>query len=223
MKKCTNCNVTVNTEYNTCPLCFKELTEAEGEINEIFKHRENIETKKPKKPLLFKIFLFLSVITTIVCLVTNLMVAPFPLWSLVVIISIIYIWILIAHTIVSKRSIFEKLLLQIGTVIGLLFACEWISNGKNWMVDYVIPSISIAIIVVLFILSLSLKNHKGLLAFFIMNVVLTLLSGILLICKVPTFNLINLITVIIGGVSILGSLLFSGHALKIELSKKFHI
>ena len=187
MKKCSKCNVTVNTNYKTCPLCYNELTETKGEVNELFKQRE-LEPKKPSvKKVLKKLFLFLSIIAIIVCVTINLMVKVFPLWSLLVVLGILYVWILIVHTIISKRNIFEKLFLQIGTIIGLLFACQWISDGRQWMVDYVIPSISMAVMLVLFILCLSLKNHQGLVSFFIMNIILTQLKGILLICKVPEF------------------------------------
>ena len=223
MKKCSKCNVTVNTNYKTCPLCYNELTETKGEVNELFKQRE-LEPKKPSvKKVLKKLFLFLSIIAIIVCVTINLMVKVFPLWSLLVVLGILYVWILIVHTIISKRNIFEKLFLQIGTIIGLLFACQWISDGRQWMVDYVIPCISMAVMLVLFILCLRLKNHQGLVSFFIMNIILTLLSGILLICKVPDFSLLNIITCIIGCVSFLGVILFSGSALKTEFGKKFHV
>lgn len=223
MKKCSKCNVTVNTNYKTCPLCFNELTETEGEVNELFKPRE-LEQKKPSvKKILTKIFLFISIIAIVVCVTINLMVKPLPLWSLLVVLGIVYVWILVIHTILSKRNIFEKLVLQIGTLIGLLFVCQWISGGRQWMVDYVIPCISMAIMLVLFILCLSLKNHQGLVSFFIMNIILAALSGILLLCHVPNFALLNIITCILGVVTILGVMLFSGSALKTEFSKKFHV
>ncbi len=223
MKKCSKCNVTVNTNYKTCPLCFNELSETQGEVNEMFKSRELEPKKNNVKKLLTKIFLFISLVAIIVCLTVNLMVKPLPLWSLLVALGIVYVWILVLHTIISKRNIFEKIVLQIGTLIGLLFVCEWVSGGKQWMVDYVIPSISMAVMLVLFILCLSLKNHQGLVSFFIINIILTLISGILLLCKVPHFALLNIITCILGSVTIVGVVLFSGSALKNELSKKFHV
>ena len=223
MKRCSHCNVDVNTHLKTCPLCYNELVDDGNEVQEIFKPREFENNKKDAKKIVGKLFLFLSIITIIVCVTINLMVKTIPLWSLLVTLGIIYVWVLVAHTIISKRSIFEKLVLQIGTLTGLLFACEWVANGKPWMVDYVFPSISIAIIVVLFVLELSLKNHQGLASFFIMNFILTVVSGILLLCKVPKFTLLNVVTVIIGSVAFIGVILFSGSALKTEMSKKFHI
>lgn len=224
MKKCEHCGVEVNTENTNCPLCFLELNEIENskKSTDIFKPRL-AENNKKNKSVLYKIFLFISIIAITVCVVTNLMTQIFPLWSLVVTIGIIYCWVLIYHTILSERSIFEKLFLQIGVIVGLLFTCEWISDGAKWMVDYVIPSISMAVILVLFILSQALKYHRGVLAFFIMTIILTIISACLLIFKVTTFNLLNIITIILGSVAILGMLLFSGNVLKTEFSKKFHV
>lgn len=222
MKKCEHCNVNVNTNNNLCPLCYGELTHIGGEANEMFQKKQKVE-KNNGHTLLIKIFLFLSVIGVSVCLITNLLTQIFPLWSLVVAVSVIYCWVLVLHTILSARSIFEKLLLQIGTIIGLLFICEWISGGAKWMVDYVCPSISMLVIFVLFILALTLKHHKGILAFFIMIFVLTLISVFLLIFNATHYNLLNIITITIGGFAIFGILLFKGKTLKNEFGKKFHV
>lgn len=223
MKKCENCGVNVNTSHNTCPLCNRELVDIGGKKpSDVFKPYEQVQENKTKQ-ILYKLFMFLSIIAISVCVAINLLTQVLPLWSLIVIIGIVYCWVLIVHTILSRRSIFEKIFLQIGVILALLFVCEWISSSDKWMVDYVIPSISIVVILVFFILSQSLKYHKGLLAFFIMTCILTLLSGILLLCNVLTFTLLNDITVIVGVIGILGMLLFSGGVLKTEFSKKFHL
>lgn len=223
MKRCEHCNVDVATTHDTCPLCFRELVDKDG-VESLDMYKE-----KPVKPvikhrvLLIKIFLFLSIITSVTCLTINLMVKAIPMWSLLVIVGIVYCWVLICHTILSKRSIFEKMLLQIGVVVGLLFICEWVAAGSKWMVDYVIPSISMVAILVLFILSQALKFHKGVLSFFIMTIILIILSGCLLIFKATTYNLLNIIVLLEGALSIVGMLLFSGSVLKTEFSKKFHV
>ena len=91
------------------------------------------------------------------------------------------------------------------------------------MVNYVMPTISIIVMTVLFILSQALKYHKGLFSYFIMTIILTSISGILLLCKVTTFDLLNVITVCSGVVALIGMMLFSGNALRKEFSKKFHL
>ncbi len=223
MKRCEHCNVDVNTNHGTCPLCFGTLTEVNNKPGlDPFKEKEDVVENKSKQ-ILFKLFLYLSIIAVGVCVIINLMTEPLPLWSLIVAIGVLYCWVLIYHTIISKRSIFEKLFLQIGIIVGLLFVCEWVSGGEKWMVDYAMPSISMAVMLVLFVLAQTLKYHKGLLAFFIMTFILTLISGILLLCKVPTFNLLNIITICAGVTALVGMIMFKGSILKKEFSKKFHV
>lgn len=225
MKKCENCGVTVKTHHNICPLCNRQLEVVDNKKiqgADPFTPYEKLITDKSSE-ILYKIFLFISIIASAVCLTINLMTSFLPFWSLIVIIAIIYCWVLVVHTILSRRSIFEKIFLQVGVIVALLFVCEWVSSSDKWMVNYVIPSMSMLVILVLFILSQSLKYHKGLLAFFIITCILTALSGILLLCDVPDFALLNVITVLSGGSGIVGMLLFSGSALKTEFSKKFHV
>lgn len=223
MKRCEHCNVDVNTSHNTCPLCFGTLTEVNKKPGtDPFKQKEEIVENK-SKIILFKLFLFFSIVAATVCVVINLMTKPLPLWSLIVVIGILYCWVLIAHTIISKRGIFEKIFLQVGVIIGLLFVCEWVSGGDHWMVNYVMPTISIIVMTVLFILSQALKYHKGLFSYFIMTIILTANAGILLLCHAATFDLLNVITVCAGVVALIGMMLFSGSALRKEFSKKFHL
>lgn len=223
MKKCEQCKVNVNTEHNTCPLCFGELVETEGRPSkDLFKPKVEKVVNKHKE-ILVKIFLFLSIIAVVASLLVNLLTKPLPLWSLLVVLAIFYCWVLIGHTILSSRSILEKLILQIGTIIGLLFVCEWVSGESKWMVDYVIPSIAILISVILFILAQALKGHKGVMSFFIMICMFVIITGLILILNLSTFKLLNIIAIATEGVCLIGIILFSGKALKTELSKKFYV
>ena len=178
MKKCENCNVTVKTYHNTCPLCNRQLENVDNKKTQgadPFTPYEKV-IKVKSSEVLYKIFLFISIVSSAVCLTVNLMTSFLPFWSLIVIIGIIYCWVLVVHTILSRRSIFEKIFLQVGVIVALLFVCEWVSSSDKWMVNYVIPAISMLVILVMFILSQSLKYHKGLLAFFIITCILRIVK-----------------------------------------------
>lgn len=223
MKRCERCNVNVNTEFDTCPLCFRELTDVEGKKSRDLYKQKVDKPKNKHRELMIKIFLFLSLIATVACLLVNLLTKVLPLWSLLVVQVIIYCWILVCHTILSDRGILGKILLQVISIFGLLWTCEWIAEGGKWMIDYVCPSIAIVISVVMFILAQTIKNHKGVLSFFIMTIILILLTGSFLLFGATTFNLLNIIALSTEGICLVGIILFSGKALKIELSKKFHV
>ncbi len=223
MKKCLQCKVVVNTNNLTCPLCHTDLYDIDGEAEEMFKPRPAVKNEFKVKRFLSKLFLFLSVVAVVVCGTINLLTSTFPLWSLVVAVGIVYVWVLVAHTIFSRRGIFEKLFLQTGVIIGLLFACEWVANDQLWMIDYVIPSITMLVAIVSFVVSILIINKRCVLAFLVLDFILTLTCAMLLICNVTTFNLINIFAVIVGVVFMLGIVLFCGNAIKGELSKKVHI
>lgn len=223
MKKCEHCLVEVKTKNTNCPLCYRELKGGGKKTGvEPYKMRER-DLYKKSKVFLYKLFLFLSIVITSACVLINLLTKTFPLWSLVVAIAILYCWVLICHTIISKRSIFEKLLLQIGSFMAFLFACEMMAQGDKWMVDYVIPSISMMVVFVLFVLAQVLKYNKGVFAYFIVTLILTLISGGLLLFGASHYMLLNIIAVVVGGISILGMIIFNGRVLKTEISKKFHV
>ena len=153
MKKCENCGVTVKTNHNICPLCNRQLEVVDNKKiqgADPFTPYEKLITDKSSE-ILYKIFLFISIIASAVCLTINLMTSFLPFWSLIVIIAIIYCWVLVVHTILSRRSVFEKIFLQVGVIVALLFVCEWVSSSDKWMVNYVIPSMSMLVILVLFI------------------------------------------------------------------------
>ena len=76
---------------------------------------------------------------------------------------------------------------------------------------------------VMFILAQALKNHKGVLSFFIMNIILILVTGSFLLFGVATFKLLNVIALATESICLVGIILFTGKPLKIELSKKFHV
>lgn len=223
MKKCESCNVTVNTKHNTCPLCFRELIDIGGK-NSIDLFKQKVDKPKNKhREILVKIFAFLSLIAVVTCLIVNLFTQVYPLWSLIVVQVIVYSWILITHTILSNRGILEKILLQVISVFGLLWTCEWIAEGGKWVIDFVCPSMFVIISLVMFILAQALKNHKGVLSFFIMNIILILVTGSFLLFGVATFKLLNVIALATESICLVGIMLFTGKPLKIELSKKFHV
>ena len=136
MKYCKNCKINVDADRNYCPLCFRELkTINEESVGEYpFMERRKNEHVTQSTHLLLKIFLFLSVSIISVCTLVNLLINPETLWCLLVGFSLIYVWILVAHTILSRRGVFEKIFMQLVGVMLILWACEILSlNKEHWL------------------------------------------------------------------------------------------
>ena len=74
MKKCKVCNLDYNTERYTCPFCknLLEETNEKSKVETIHQEYPKFKDKIYKKSVIHKIFTFLSIITIIIVVVTNL-------------------------------------------------------------------------------------------------------------------------------------------------------
>ncbi len=223
MKKCKYCQVEVETKKDFCPLCFNHLEMVDNKVEPFYELRKFNETTQKTSNFLYKLFLFLSICIGSVCLIINRLTNPNLWWSLVVIFSVLYVWVLVAHTILSKQSVFKKVLLQILSILILLYFSEKISPS-DWLVSYVLPSVSIcSVIVSLMLLFISKKRREYLIGFLFIYLVLGLVSTFCIVFKWDTFFIINLINAILCGLCLVGVLIFGFGAMKEELQKKWHI
>ena len=110
MKYCKHCKLYVDSSENYCPLCYNYLEESEGEKSgfEYYLRRDG-RRRAASDHFLLKLFLYLSICISVVCFTVNYFTERHMLWSPVVFLSILYLWILIGHTILSSRSPFEKI------------------------------------------------------------------------------------------------------------------
>lgn len=226
MKHCKACNINTNTERDLCPLCYEELTENDGTgpSEEFFVKRTINEKEERNENILKKLFLFLSICAVAVCTFINVLTQDSSLWAGLVALCILYIWVLILHTILSDRSLFEKILIQIGLLIAILFYCEWIAAQGKWMMQYVVPSIFITTTFILNMLSWILgKNNKSLLSCMLAYLSFGIFSGVVLIVGQVLYILLYQIELLYSGLSLLGTLVFGWKTVKEEFKKKMHI
>ncbi len=224
MKHCKYCNVDVKTSEKYCPLCYNVLDgEGDNAVDFYQKRQEDDKTHKISYTL-YKIFFLITLAVLATCIFINVLTYNGVIWCTLVGFSMLYIWILIAHTILSKRSVFEKIFFQLAGIIAIVVICNDISKG-DWLLNYVLPSIQLVTAFCLIFVSLVMKNrYKVVLPFFLMYILL-LITSIILIC-VPgadTFGILSEINLILCGLAIVGTLVFGHKTLRTEFAKKFHL
>ena len=220
MKHCDKCNVDVNSDLNYCPLCFNEIGNGDAEKPKLYsvtkeKPREIIKTHTTRK-----IFAIISIAVVLICAIINYLTLT-PFWSGIVALSVVYLWIFVRHTIMSTRSAFEKILLQILGILAILILSNYVSGG-GWFMDYVLPSLlSLVLIILNMILFISSRRKKHEVSFLIIEILIVIVSIIFMcICE---FNLLHLISLCLAGLSIVGLIIMDGKNVFKELSKKFHL
>lgn len=223
MKYCKYCKTKVDTTNDFCPLCFNHMEELDKDFEQFYTPRLTNEKYNKHNYFIFKLFLFLSISAIIICFVVNRLVNFDVRWWLIVTFAILYVWILVAHTIMSRQSLFKKIFLQIVSILALLYFTQQVSNSHEWLLDYVFPSISFMVIFVLSLLILINKDRDSILGFAIMILLLGVGSLILLLFNFAHYKLLNFINLILCGITILAILIFGHKAISQYLSKKFHL
>lgn len=225
MKSCNKCNITINTNKNHCPLCYAELEE-ENKTSHFpyFSTKQKEEKIVKKNVLLFKIMLFLSICAIFVCFFVNFIINKKVLWSIIVFLAIIYIWILIRHTIMSKRNVFEKVLFQFVGILAIILSSNLISGGGDWFWNFVVPSASMLTTTVMILFSLvNKKRNDFILSIFVLTFILLILNIILRFANIDSFKLISEINILYNSLALVGILILDFKAIKNSISKNFHI
>lgn len=228
MKYCKNCNLKVDAERNYCPLCFRETVECSDEKTREypFAERTKDEHENKKSTFILKLFMFLSVCAITTCLLVNLLVDSSLLWSMVVTAGIVYVWIMVGHTILSRRGVFEKIFMQLLGIMFILWMIERISPNAEydrWLANYVFPSVSMCTVATMLMISFIRKDKTWILAFFFITLVLTLASVIFFVYNLDGFIILGIINLGFCSLTLFGYLTFGYSVIKTEFSKKFHI
>lgn len=226
MKHCKYCNVDVDTNESYCPLCYNSLEgDTKKQTTEFYLKRTEDDKTQKTNFFLYKLFFMITLVISAIVVFINVLTykdAPIP-WSAIVIVCLLYVWVLIAHTILSKRGIFEKILLQVLAAIAIVGGVNYISKG-HWLTDYVVPSIQLAVTVtILFVSVVTKSKYKIVSPFFVTHFLSFIASLVLVLTKADAFGLLSEINMIACGVGIVGTLLFGFKILKSDFAKKFHL
>lgn len=229
MKYCKNCKVKVDANRNYCPLCFRELIQTDDKTNgeHPFAERRQNETNVKNNSFILKFFIFLSICAVSICSLINFLVNPEFLWCALVAAGIIYVWILISHTILSRRGVFEKIFMQLLGLTLILWACENLSYESHWLANYVFPSLSIVTMATLIMLTLLRKDKSWILAFVFIIGVLFIASLLLFLYladkQQPGIKILGIINLTFSSLTALGYFVFGFNTIKTEFLKKFHL
>ena len=224
MKYCKHCNVKVDSSENYCPLCYNYLEELEPETDrfEYYLGRDGGKKRSASNHFLLKLFLYISVCISVVCFTVNYFTEPHMLWSPVVFVSVLYLWILIGHTILSKRSPFEKIFFQFVGLVVLLIFLERLSM-RAWFLDYVLPSILLAASSVMALISLISKRKNALVSTFFVYYVLLEVVSLIVLLVTDVYSVLYLIHAVCNGLLLLGTVIFAYRILKADIAKKAHL
>lgn len=224
MKRCNKCNIDFNTDRKSCPFCRSILEEVTESNHQPYPKYQEVSKKKR---IVEKIFIFLSLIAVIVSIVSNYydyVAGHTYLWSLIVLIGVIFLWVFIRGIIISNRYFAQRFLFVI-LLLELMFISIELIDIKylhlDWSLTYMLPFLSIAY---LFTLSLYAMISPRRFADFFIYMILISLASIAEILLV-VFNKVSvdwpiLASSLFGLFVLVGMFLFPTKTSKEELKKR---
>ena len=224
MKRCNKCNIDFNTDRKSCPFCRSILEEVTESNHQPYPKYQEVSKKKR---IVEKIFIFLSLIAVIVSIVSNYydyVAGHTYLWSVVVLIGVIFLWVFIRGIIISNRYFAQRFLFVI-LLLELMFISIELIDIKylhlDWSLTYMLPFLSIA-----YLLTLSLYAMISQIKFaeFFIYMILISLASIAEILLV-VFNKVSvdwpiLASSLFGLFVLVGMFLFPTKTSKEELKKR---
>lgn len=223
MKACPKCKVNINSVRKTCPLCGEILTEINKEGTDTLLYPKYVPaTHSPN--LLLRILLFISFVVSFVSVLINLLTYKGDLWSFYVLVGVGYAWILLRSTILSRKNIAGRLLIQMLAVSTVVLVIEKVSHTSGWALDYVVPFICIVTTLAIVILILSKQmRYNDYLLYLLVSILVSFVPLILYwFDKIKVFWP-SITAAALAFVITIGMIVFADRVTKDELRKRFHL
>src|SRR5699024_4438822 len=131
----------IHTEERACPLCQHRFVLEE--VDELEKHYPAYEKQPQYRRFAQKLVFFVAIIIISSSVLINLLINPDTLWFLYLLGPILYLVLLINHTILSRAHLGAKIVLQVIAMSVALFLLDLASGSTKWSIHYVIPFIDI--------------------------------------------------------------------------------
>lgn len=230
MKHCTKCNVNVETVKKLCPLCGELLIVIDDKDNEVALYPQ-YRVQAKSRNVVFRLFLFLSIVAIIVSVFININVIKDNnvWWSGYIVASILYLWILVRHTIISKSNFASRMVIQTVSLSCYMMIIDLLSRMPNeftltWSIDYVIPFITIATtLIILFVIVIRKIKYKDYLIHLFSSLVLDFIPLILYFVNVIDVFWPSAAAALVSIATIIGIAIFADKETKTEIKKRFHI
>ena len=223
MKKCLSCGVIVDETHARCPLCRREFSAPDAILENPWYPQYTLTKTARKNTLHKKVIGYLVLVICSICIVINLLSGANRFWSIDVLSSVLYGWLLIRHTILSKVHPGAKILAQVFGISGLLFVLNMMTGSARWSVNYVFPFLVIGGTFLITIIIISKKTTwKEYIGHIITLILLGFAPLIFYVFGLSQVLWTGITAAMYAFLTLIGMLLFSDKGFKSELIRRFH-
>lgn len=227
MKVCRQCGVYIK-DQNTCVVCGKILTPSNKKVNIVLQNYPEDKIKKNQE-IVIRVFASLTILIYLIVVMLNLLFwqdNPF-LWSLIVIGSITYIWLMYLQLIHTNGSYSKRIVRHVIGISLILVTIDILTRYRGWAITYVVPLLLLATTILLvFVISVNPKRYHS----HVLNLLMLLMINVIPLILYFTTNIFikNIIwpslSIAVTSLSVLiGMFIIAPKTTKEEIHKKFHL
>lgn len=177
-----------------------------------------------KTNIAISILLLISIVVAIISIVINELCTKEFKWSLIVVISILYIWVTTMYSIRKDVNIASHVLLQTICISILVYLIDIIIGYKKWSLELAFPIIIGTSNITIFVLTI--VSHKRFFRYALYQLAIFVISLIPVVLYFTGVTKYFLPMTICSGIAILtliNTIFLCGRDLKQELERQFHI
>lgn len=218
--KCENCNITVNSLSDNCPICRKHMPEINNKRDAPYPYNENTINRIKNKKL--KLLLFISIVITIIIFTVNLLTPHRFIWGFIPV-SAVWLAVLVIGIPITRRRITPSMIIQDNIAISIFLIIVDATLGQNgWAMSYVVPFVlsGSALTVTIIVMGTKMTWKE----FYLFQM------AIVIICFIPIVARAflkftfwpSIISAIYAVITLLAMIIFGDKKLKYEIKKRFH-
>lgn len=221
MNHCPNCDVQTNDKK--CSLCRTVLVEQDNHSKSKKGYPDYDRKEYQTRAFISKLAVLGGILATIICFAINIIVMPHFLWVFYVAVSIFYLLVSLNHTILSASHLGGKIIAQVISLTILLLVIDVMSGSAQWSVDYVVPFVIIAgiLLISMIIVKVRLK-WTGYISFLLMMIALGFLPLVLYFTGVASVLWPSVSAAIFAAATFSTMLLFANRSFMTQLGRRFH-
>ena len=218
---CNNCKVYIRDGKNICPLC-----------GNIVSHR-NSDKEAAVYPVIppayerhmaIRILVFISIVATVISYIVYKLFPTSVNWPMMVVFGIVSMWLSITDALRKRYNITKSIMWQVIIMSLLSIFWDWKTGWRAWSLDYAIPILCIAAIIVMYVTAKVMKLGIGYyIAYFLLGGLFGIIPGLFILLNLVTVDYPSIISVAISIIFLSAILIFQGEKILSELQKRMHI
>lgn len=221
MLYCDNCKVSLKGKHQVCPLCGGIIQNNEDVTEDVF---PNIPTIYQEFNMFIRVMILISIAAIIISFAVNIIFTRDSRWSLLVAAAIACMWLSMFFILRKKNNIPKTILWQVVLISLLSVLWDYSIGWHGWSLDYVIPSICFAAMIIIAITAKLLKIGVGdMIIYFLLDGIFGFIPIIFIIFGGLNVLFPSVICVATSAINLSAIILLEGDNIKTELKKRMHI